>query len=67
MVHFYCIVTLSKSDRKEGKNLAFNGKESHFTFFLLSFGILLKQVVNIRLVHRKSLRFLKLIMKSDKS
>lgn len=33
MVHFYCIVTLSKSDRKEGKNLAFNGKEYHFTFF----------------------------------
>lgn len=33
MVHFDCIVTLGKSDRKEGKNLAFNGKESHFTFF----------------------------------
>jgi len=33
IVHFDCIVTSVKSDRKEGKYSAFNGKESHFTVF----------------------------------
>lgn len=66
MVHFDCIVTLEKSDREEGKNSVFNGKESHFTFFAI-LGILLNEVLNISLFHRMLLSFLKFIMKLDKS